>query len=225
MSDIAGAVWNFVNYLVSGQWLSPAVDWVENAINYFFSGLQYWVSVIWKMIYNSFVGLYNWVVGGLECVYNSIRPYLANIITLWMTYYGIRKIIGSESMSVKNRVIGLFATPLLSWLAGNILSSFLPVAISLPRLSPLPENIYVDEVVKHQPLVVDYTSLYYRTAEDLIQSQIVEEYVSIRQKVVEAFEDLLHSQVVDETVVLVSTIVVSEDCLHDQVVEETVVIQ
>jgi hypothetical protein len=180
MSDIAGAVWNFVNYLVSGQWLKPAIDWVKGGMDYIINSIYYWFMQVYKFIYNSFVGFYNWILGGLEWTYNSIRPYIVNLLTVWFTFFGIKRIIYSENMSLKNKVIGIVATPFLSWFASTFLSSFLPMSISLPRAQYLHEDVIVDERYTH--------------------IQVVDESVDIRLKVISVSEDSLHSQVSDELV-------------------------
>jgi hypothetical protein len=152
-------------------------------------------------------------------------------------------------MSLRNKGLGLIATPFLSYIASEVLASFLPTTISLPRASPLPEDIILDEVVKHQSLGEDYTSLYYKTIEDVYHSQVLEEVVDIYLKSINAYEDYVHSpqlteesvsfspmgvyvdetliqsyQVIEETVIIWTTIPFYEDMVHDQVVEETVVI-
>jgi hypothetical protein len=133
--------------------------------------------------------------------------------------------IFSETMSLRNKIIGIVATPFLSWFGSMILSSFLPMSITLPRASPLPEDIIIDEVVKHQSLVEDYTSLYYKAMEDVYHSQVLEEVVDIHYKTVNAYEDYIQSyQIAEETVIIRVTIAFYEDMVHDQVVEETVVI-
>jgi len=222
MSDIAGAVWNFVNYLVSGQWLGGALNWVKGGIDYLINSIYYWLMQVYKFIYNSLVGFYNWIVGGLEWIYNSIRPYLANIITLWMTYYGIRKIIGSESMSVKNRVIGLFATPLLSWLAGEILTSFLPNAISLPRASYIHENLILDETYAHSQYIDEVVNISRGIIEQLLHNQIMEENVYIGLRLLTIVEASRHNQIWSESVFIGSKpLIISESCSHDQVTDES----
>jgi hypothetical protein len=155
--------------------------------------------------------------------------------------------IFSESMSLRNKIIGIVATPFLSWFGSMILSSFLPMEIYLPRASPLPEDVIIDEVVKHQPLVEDYTSLYYKAMEDVYHSQVLEEVVDIHLKSINAYEDYVHSpqladenvsfspmgvyvdetliqsyQIVEETVVIWSTVTFYEDMVHNQVVDELV---
>jgi hypothetical protein len=247
MSDIATAVGNFVNYLVSGQWLGGAIDWIKGGISYFFDSLTYWIGVIWKRVYNALVGFWNWLLGGLEFIYNVIRPHLVDLLTVWFTFFGIKRMIFSETMSLKNKIIGIVATPFLSWFGSMILSSFLPTTISLPRAQYLPEDIILDEVVKHQSLGEDYTSLYYKTVEDVYHNQVIDEYVDIHLKSINAYEDYVHSpqlaeesvsfspmgvfvdetliqsyQVVDEIVIIWTTVTFYEDMVHDQVIDELV---
>jgi hypothetical protein len=131
--------------------------------------------------------------------------------------------IFSETMSLKNKVIGIIATPFLSWFGSMILASFLPTTISLPRSQYLPEDIILDEVVKHQSLVEDYTSLYYKAMEDVYHSQVLEEVVDIHLKSINAYEDYVHSpQLAEETVIISVTIAFYEDMVHDQVADELV---
>jgi hypothetical protein len=155
--------------------------------------------------------------------------------------------IFSETISLRNKIIGIIAIPFLSWFGSMILASFLPMSITLPRASPLPEDIILDEVVKHQSLGEDYTSLYYKTAEDVYHSQVLEEVVDIHLKSINAYEDYIQSyqiaeesvsfspmgvyvdetliqsyQVVDETVIIWTTVTFYEDMVHDQVVDELV---
>ena len=182
--------------------MSFILDWIKGGIGYFFDSLTYWIGVIWKRVYNALVSFWNWILGGLEWIYNSIRPYLTNIITLWMTYYGIRKIIGSESMSVKNRVIGLFVTPFLSYIASEILASFLPNAVSLPRAP------YI-----HMDLIID---------EQLLHNQIMEENVYIGLRLLTVVEASRHNQIWSENVFIGSQpLIISESCLHNQVTDES----
>jgi hypothetical protein len=121
------------------------------------------------------------------------------------------------------------------------------MSITLPRASPLPEDIILDEVVKHQSLGEDYTSLYYKTVEDVYHDQVSDEYVDIHLKSINAYEDYVHSpqltdenvifspmgvyvdetliqsyQVVDETVIIWTTVTFYEDMVHDQVADELV---
>jgi hypothetical protein len=223
MSELAEAFWGFVNYLTSGQWLWGAVDWIKGGISYFFDSLTYWIGVIWKRVYNALVGFWNWLLGGLEFIYNVIRPHLVDLLTVWFTFFGIKRMIFSETMSLRNKIIGIVATPFLSWFGSMILSSFLPMSITLPRSSPLPEDVIIDEVVKHQPLVEDYTSLYYKAMEDVYHSQVLEEVVDIHFKSINAYEDYVHSpQLTDEIVIIWTTIPFYEDMVHSQVIDELV---
>jgi len=222
MSDIAGAVWNFVNYFVSGQWLRPAVDWVKSGIDYIINSIYYLLMQVYKFMYNSFVGFYNWIVGGLEWIYNSIRPHLTNIITLWMTYYGIRKIIGSESMSVKNKVIGLFATPFLSYIASEILASFLPNAVSLPRAPYIHMDLIIDETCVHSQYVDEVVNISRGIIEQLLHNQIMEENVYIGLRLLTVVEASRHNQIWSENVFIGSQpLIISESCLHNQVTDES----
>jgi hypothetical protein len=227
--------------------MSFILDWIKSGIDYFLNGLYYWVGKLYKMIYNALVSFWNWILGGLEWIYNVIRPHLVNLLTVWFTFFGIKRMIFSESMSLKNKIIGIIATPFLSWFGSMILSSFLPTTISLPRSQYLPEDIILDEVVKHQSLGEDYTSLYYKAMEDVYHSQVLEEVVDIHLKSINAYEDYVHSpqlaeenvsfspmgvfvdetliqsyQVVDETVIIWTTVTFYEDMVHDQVIDELV---
>jgi hypothetical protein len=247
MSELAEAFWGFVNYLTSGQWLSGAIDWIKGGISYFFDSLTYWIGVIWKRVYNALVGFWNWILGGLEWIYNVIRPHLVNLLTVWFSFFGIKRMIFSETMSLRNKIIGIIATPFLSWFASMILASFLPTTIYLPKASPLPEDIIIDEVVKHQSLGEDYTSLYYKAMEDVYHDQVSDEYVDIHLKSINAYEDYVHSpqlaeetvsfspmgvyvdetliqsyQIVEETVIIWTTIPFYESMIHDQIMEEIV---
>ena len=247
MSDIAGAVWNFVNYLVSGQWLWGAVDWIKGGISYFFDSLTYWIGVIWRRVYNALVSFWNWILGGLEWIYNVIRPHLVNLLTVWFSFFGIKRMIFSETMSLRNKIIGIVATPFLSWFGSMILASFLPMSITLPRAQYLPEDIIIDEIVKHQSLGEDYTSLYYKAIEDVYHDQVSDEYVDIHLKSINAYEDYVHSpqisdetvsfspigvyvdetliqsyQIAEETVIIWTTVTFYEDMVHGQVVDELV---
>jgi hypothetical protein len=227
--------------------MSYILDWIKSGIDYFLNGLYYWIGKLYKMIYNALVSFWNWILGGLEWIYNVVRPHLVNLLTVWFTFFGVKRMIFSETMSLKNKIIGIVATPFLSWFGSMILASFLPMSITLPRASPLPEDVIIDEVVKHQPLVEDYTSLYYKAMEDVYHDQVSDEYVDIHLKSINAYEDYVHSpqlaeenvsfspmgvyvdetliqsyQVIDETVVIWTTIAFYEDMVHDQVADELV---
>ena len=230
--------------------MSYILDWIKSGIDYFLNGLYYWVGKLYKMIYNALVGFWNWILGGLEFIYNVIRPHLVDLLTVWFTFFGVKRMIFSETMSLRNKIIGIIATPFFSWFGSMILASFLPMSITLPRAQYLPEDIIIDEVVKHQSLGEDYTSLYPKTVEDVYHDQVVDEYVEIHLKSINAYEDYVHSpqladesvsfspmgvyvdetliqsyQVVDETVIIWTTIPFYEDMVHNQVVDEVVVIQ
>jgi len=247
MSELAEAFWGFVNYLTSGQWLSGAIDWIKGGISYFLQSLTYWVGVIWKRVYNALVGFWNWILGGLEFIYNVIRPHVVNLLTVWFTFFGYKHILFSDRMKLRDKGLGLIATPFLSYIASEVLASFLPTTITLPRASPLPEDIIIDEVVKHQSLGEDYTSLYYKAVEDVYHDQVSDEYVYIHLKSINAYEDYVHSpqlaeenvrfmpmgvyvdetliqsyQVVDETVIIWTTVTFYEDMVHSQVMDELV---
>jgi hypothetical protein len=224
MSDIASAVWNFVNYLVSGQWLKPAVDWIKNGIDYFLNGVYYWFRQIYKFLYNALVGFWNWILGGLEWIYNVIRPHLVNLLTVWFSFFGIKRMIFSETMSLRNKIIGIIATPFLSWFGSMILASFLPVEIHLPRASYLHEDIILDVRDFHDQVIDEKVGIYSRLFEEYSHNQIVDESVYIGLRVVGVSESSLHSQIMDESVVMFrGTLTVSEDSLHTQVMDEAVV--
>jgi hypothetical protein len=203
-------------------WFGNLLDVVRGAIDYIISGLMYWVMQIWKRIYNALVGFWNWILGGLEFIYNVIRPHLVNLLTVWFSFFGIKRMIFSETMSLRNKVIGIIATPFLSWFGSMILASFLPTTIYLPKASPLPEDIVLDENAPHQPLVEDYTQLYPRISESIPHTQVIDEVVNIYYGV---REDYVHVQAIDETIVYRARIVgVSEDKLHLQAIDESVYI-
>jgi hypothetical protein len=227
--------------------MSFILDWIKGGISYFFDSLTYWIGVIWKRVYNALVSFWNWILGGLEFIYNVIRPHLVNLLTVWFSFFGIKRMIFSETMSLRNKIIGIVATPFLSWFGSMILASFLPMSITLPRAQYLPEDIIIDEIVKHQSLGEDYTSLYYKAMEDVYHDQVSDEYVDIHLKSINAYEDYVHSpqisdetvsfspmgvyvdetliqsyQIAEETVIIWTTVTFYEDMVHGQVVDELV---
>jgi hypothetical protein len=150
-------------------------------------------------------------------------------------------------MSIRDKGLCLIATPFLSYIASEVLASFLPMEIHLPRASYLHEDIILDERDFHDQIVDEKVGIYSRLFEEYSHNQIVDESVYIGLRVVSVSEsslhsqivdesvvmfrgtltvseDSLHTQVMDESVVMMTTVVISEDCLHDQVVDETVVI-
>jgi len=135
-------------------------DIIRGAIEFFIDSIYYWLGEIWKGIYNAFVSFVNWVYGGIEYIYNNVfRPNLVSILTLWFTYFGEKRTIMSETMGLKGKIISVFVTPFLSYIASMIISVFVPSEISLPRIELLPPDIILDEIVKHEPLIVDETEL------------------------------------------------------------------
>ena len=222
------------------------IDIARGAIDYLVNSVMYWVFRIGKAIVNAFISVYNWIIGGLEWLYNSMRPHLVKVLTLWFTFFGEKRIIHSDTASLKKKIVGVFATPILSYLASEIICSFLPMEISLPRIEPLPEDIEYDGSGIHEPLVIDSTAVYPRIIEDYghvqdeiedvyiykrifeetYHDQLLYEYVDIHYKMLEVYETLIQSyQVIQESVIIMYTVVFSEYYTHDQVVEEAVTIQ
>jgi len=226
------------------------IDWwglLRGAIEFFFDSLAYWTRTLSKAIHNALISFINWIYGGIEYIYNNLfRPYLINILTLWFTFFGEKHIIRSGRMSLRNKIISVVATPFLSYIASCIIASLVPMEITLPRIEPLPEDIEYDGVVLHEPLVEDMTEIYSRIeetfihdqvivdetyivipfAEDLIQTQVIDEYVDIYYPRVEAYEDLIQTyQRVEEQVVIMTIVTFYEDMSHEQVTEEEVIIQ
>jgi len=135
------------------------LDIIRGGIQFLIDSIMYWLGEAWKGIYNAFVSFANWVYGGLEWLYNTIRPHLAIVLTILFSLYSMKKIIGSENIGFLAKLLGVLGAPFLSYIAAEILTSFLPLSISLPRIELLPPDIILDEVVKHEQLVVDETEL------------------------------------------------------------------
>jgi hypothetical protein len=222
MSDIAGAVWNFVNYLVSGQWLGGALNWVKGGIDYFINSIYYWLMQIYKFLYNALVGFWNWILGGLEFIYNVIRPHLVDLLTVWFSFFGIKRMIFSETISLRNKIIGIVATPLLSWFGSMILASFLPMEIHLPRASYLHENLILDETYAHQQYIDEVVNISRGITEQLLHNQIMEENVYIGLRLLTIVEASRHNQIWSESVFIGSQpLIISESCSHNQVTDES----
>ena len=135
------------------------LDIIRGGIEFFVNSIMYWLGELWKGLYNTLVSFVNWIYGGLEWLYNTFRPHLVTVFTIWFTYLSARSTLKSESMSLKRKILGVLASPIIGYVAAEIISAFFPSSISLPRIELLPPDIILDEVVKHEPLVVDETEL------------------------------------------------------------------
>ncbi|MCR6668799.1 MAG: hypothetical protein NDF51_02260, partial [archaeon YNP-WB-040] len=165
---------------------------------------------------------WNWILGGLEFIYNVIRPHLVNLLTVWFSFFGIKRMIFSETMSLRNKIIGIVATPFLSWFGSMILASFLPATIYLPKASPLPEYLILDETCSHPQYTGEVVNISRGIIEQLLHNQIMEENVYIGLRLLTVVEASRHNQIWSENVFIGSQpLIISESCLHNQVTDES----
>lgn len=77
--------------------------------------------------------IYNLIVSAIENVYSFIRPYISRILVWFLTLCGWFELVTAHNVSLKMRLIGLFATPLTAIFVGHFVESLLPPTIRLPR--------------------------------------------------------------------------------------------
>jgi len=162
----------------------------------------------------------NWILGGLEWIYASIKPSLIPLLTIWFMFFGYKSMITSEKKSIWDIV----KVPLLSYIASVILDSLLPTSISLPRLKPPTFDVILNVSQSHKQLTYGLIRVGVITSETVTHEHRIVETVSIRYKTIEVREEIRQMQYITETVIIRSFLVVSETSTHGQVAGEIVTI-
>jgi len=162
----------------------------------------------------------NWILGGLEWIYASIKPSLIPLLTIWFMFFGYKSMITSEKKSIWDIV----KVPLLSYIASVILDSLLPTSISLPRLKPPTFDVILNVSQSHKQLTYGLIRVGVITSETVTHEHRIVETVSIRYKTIEVREEIRQMQYITETVIIRSFLVVSETSTQGQVAGEIVTI-
>ena len=99
---------------------------------------------IWlgSQIYYYLIAGINRILDGLEFVINTFRNYLPLIVTVVLAWFMASKTMRSETMSLKNKVLSMIASPFLAMIPAAFLDVVLPKPICLPRI-PLPSVLQV----------------------------------------------------------------------------------
>lgn len=162
----------------------------------------------------------NWIIGGLEWIYASVKPSLIPLLTVWFMFFGYKSMVTSEKKSMWDIV----KVPLLSYIASVILDSLLPTGISLPRLKPPTFDVILNVSQSHKQLTYGLIRVGVITSETVTHEHRIVETVSIRYKTVTVSEEMRQAQYITETVIIRSFLVVSETSTQGQVAGEIVVI-
>lgn len=173
-----------------------------------------------KPLLTTLTNFFNWIIGGLEWLYASIKPSLVPLLTIWFMFFGYKSMITSEKKSVWD----IIKVPLLSYIASAILDGLLPKSISLPRLKPPTFDVILNVSQSHKQLTYGLIRVGVITLESIVHEQKIVETVSIRYKTVTVSEEVKQTQYITETVIIRSFLIVSETASQGQVAGEIVII-
>lgn len=175
---------------------------IGEALHKFFSNLS-------LQIYVYLIQGLNSLIGGLEFILNVIRNYLPLVITVVLTWFMASKIMRSETMTIRQRLIGMVSAPFLALIPAAFLDAMLPKPICLPRL----------EVPTELPPVA-------RTLieEELFTRPFIEEEVIIREDML-IDEERFTNPFFEEEVIIREEVLVDEEMFTNPFSEESVTIE
>jgi len=58
------------------------LDIIRGGIQFLIDAITYWAREVWKSIYNAIVSLVNWILGGIEWLYNTFRQHMVTVFTI-----------------------------------------------------------------------------------------------------------------------------------------------